>query len=135
MRILTDTEILQEVKHQMDNNETIDDIKCFINNMERNRQSFITIQEAILETDRCLQLIIERASKYGEAWRDTRISSLTDYVIMKYHRVNKLIDNPIENYSKIESDLQDMINYGLFCLIKLHDEQHKNQNNIKDVKK
>ena len=98
------------------------DILKFIKDKQAPRRNFPTLQEAIEEADICLQLIAKRAAKYGEAWKDTRMTSLVDYVLMKYHRVNTMASDPTTNREKLESDLRDMINYGYFCLIKLQEE-------------
>jgi len=43
---------------------------------------------------------------YGEAWRDMRVSSLTDLILQKLLRVKQI-------------DYQDMINYSIFAMIHL----------------
>jgi len=124
-KIKTDKEILDDLLKELQTRDNIRDAKSLISFVEEERalrHNFSTLQEAIEEADICLQLIAKRAVKYGEAWKDTRLTSITDYVTMKYHRLNKMVDNPVQNRDKIESDLRDMINYGLFSLIKLHKE-------------
>ena len=58
---------------------------------------------------------------YGEAWRDMRVSSMTDIVLMKLFRVKQIEDNQGATLVSegIEANYQDMINYAVFCLIKL----------------
>ena len=77
------------------------------------------------EISKCLALMRERDKKYGDSWKEARLTSLIDYVMMKFARVTKLSNNPKSNYDKIESDLQDAINYALFSLIKLREEVPK----------
>lgn len=66
-------------------------------------------------------LMFAKNHDYGEAWRDMRVSSMTDLILMKLYRVKQIEDNGgativsegfIGNY-------QDMLNYAVFCLIKL----------------
>ena len=66
-------------------------------------------------------LMLDKNHDYGEAWRDMRVSSMTDIILMKLFRVKQIEDNAgITIVSEgIEANYQDMINYSVFCLIKL----------------
>ena len=57
----------------------------------------------------------------GEAWRDMRISSLTDLILMKLLRVKQIEDNQglTEASEGVKANYQDMLNYSVFALIKL----------------
>lgn len=56
---------------------------------------------------------------YGEAWRDMRVSSLTDLILQKILRVKQIEDNQGRTIVSegIEANYQDMINYSVFALI------------------
>ncbi|MFO7719976.1 MAG: DUF1599 domain-containing protein [Gillisia sp.] len=56
---------------------------------------------------------------YGEAWRDMRVSSLTDLIIQKLLRVKQIEDNKGATLVSegIDANYQDMINYAVFALI------------------
>jgi hypothetical protein len=58
---------------------------------------------------------------YGEAWRDMRISSLTDLILMKLLRIKQIEDNKGETLISegVDANFHDMINYAIFALIKL----------------
>ncbi len=58
---------------------------------------------------------------YGEAWRDMRISSLTDLILMKLLRIKQIEDNNGETIISegTDANFYDMINYAIFALIKL----------------
>jgi hypothetical protein len=58
---------------------------------------------------------------YGEAWRDMRVSSLTDLILMKLLRIKQIEDNKGETIISegIDANFSDMINYAIFALIKL----------------
>lgn len=62
---------------------------------------------------------------YGEAWRNMRISSLTDIILMKLLRIKQIEDNKGKtNFSEgIDSNYFDIINYAAFALIKLEEEK------------
>lgn len=66
-------------------------------------------------------LLENKNHDYGEAWREMRVSSITDIILMKLLRVKQIEDNQgITIVSEgIEANYQDMINYAVFCLIKL----------------
>ena len=62
---------------------------------------------------------------YGEAWRDMRVSSLTDLILQKLLRVKQIEDNAGKTIVSegIDANYQDMINYAVFAMI--HLEQYK----------
>jgi hypothetical protein len=66
-------------------------------------------------------LLENKNHDYGEAWREMRVSSMTDIILMKLLRVKQIEDNQgVTLVSEgIEANYQDMINYAVFCLIKL----------------
>ncbi len=59
---------------------------------------------------------------YDEAWREMRVSSMTDIILMKILRVKQIEDNEGKTIISegIKSNYQDMMNYAVFCLIKLN---------------
>lgn len=68
------------------------------------------------------ELMINKNHDYGEAWRDMRISSLTDLILMKIHRTKQIEDNDGSTIISegIDANYYDMINYAVFSLIKLN---------------
>jgi|SRR5690625_4620733 len=66
-------------------------------------------------------LMLDKNHDYGEAWRGMRISSLTDLILTKLHRVKQIEDNQGETLVSegLEANYQDMLNYAVFALIKL----------------
>jgi hypothetical protein len=66
-------------------------------------------------------LLENKNHDYDEAWRDMRISSMTDIILMKLYRIKQIEDNAGKTIVSegIEANYQDMINYSVFCLIKL----------------
>jgi hypothetical protein len=65
---------------------------------------------------------------YDEAWRDMRISSLTDLILMKLFRTKQIEDNKGKTLISegIDANYLDMINYAVFALIKLDEEKSTN---------
>ena len=65
------------------------------------------------------QLMEDKNHDYGEAWREMRLSSLTDLILVKLFRVKQIEDNkekPLVS-EDIDANYQDMINYAVFALI------------------
>lgn len=58
---------------------------------------------------------------YGEAWRQMRLGSLTDLILMKLHRTKQIEDNRgVTLVSEgVDANYQDMLNYAVFALIKM----------------
>lgn len=69
-------------------------------------------------------LLADKNHDYGEAWRDMRISSITDIILMKLLRVKQIEDNQGETIVSegVIANYQDMINYSVFSLIMLKNE-------------
>ena len=67
------------------------------------------------------QLMEDKNHDYGEAWRDMRMSSLTDLILMKIFRVKQIEDNKGETLVSegVDANYMDMLNYAVFALIKL----------------
>jgi hypothetical protein len=68
------------------------------------------------------ELMFAKNHDYGEAWRDMRISSLTDLILMKLLRVKQIEDNKGQTLASegVKANYQDMLNYAVFALIKLN---------------
>jgi hypothetical protein len=69
------------------------------------------------------QLMEDKNHDYGEAWRDMRVSSLTDLILQKLLRVKQIEDNQGKTIVSegIEANYQDMINYAVFAMIHLNE--------------
>jgi hypothetical protein len=67
------------------------------------------------------QLMEDKNHDYGEAWRDMRVSSLTDLILMKIFRVKQIEDNAGKTIISegVDANYMDMINYAVFALIRL----------------
>ena len=69
------------------------------------------------------ELMENKNHDYGEAWRDMRVSSLTDLIIQKLLRVKQIEDNKGKTLVSegIDANYQDMINYAVFAVIHLNE--------------
>jgi len=66
-------------------------------------------------------LLQNKNHDYGEAWREMRVTSITDIILMKLLRVKQIEDNAGKTLVSegVKANYQDMINYSVFALIKL----------------
>jgi hypothetical protein len=67
------------------------------------------------------ELLQNKNHDYGEAWREMRVTSITDIILMKLLRVKQIEDNAGKTLVSegIKANYQDMINYSVFAMIKL----------------
>ena len=88
-------------------------------------QPDLNIDESIIEYNKNVEiakkLMMDKNHDYGEAWRDMRVSSLTDLILQKLLRVKQIEDNKGKTIVSegIDANYQDMINYACFALILL----------------
>lgn len=70
-------------------------------------------------------LMEDKNHDYGEAWRDMRVSSITDLILMKVFRTKQIEDNKGKTLISegIDANYLDMINYSVFALIKLEEQE------------
>ena len=73
-------------------------------------------------TNETLDLLMKKNHDYGEAWREMRVSSITDIILMKLLRVKQIEDNQGKTRISegVDANYHDMINYSVFALIKLN---------------
>ena len=70
---------------------------------------------------RATSLMLDKNHDYGEAWRMMRVSSMVDLILMKLRRIKQIEDNDGKTLISegVEGGYMDIINYSLFCLIRL----------------
>lgn len=70
------------------------------------------------------ELMLAKNHDYGEAWRDMRISSFTDLILMKLLRIKQIEDNRGKTLISegVDSGYRDIANYALFALIQLSEK-------------
>lgn len=83
----------------------------------------LTVKEVEKFYDSIIQetqnLLHQKNHDYSEAWRDMRISSITDIILMKIHRLKQIENNEGKTQVSegIEANYRDMLNYSVFALI------------------
>ncbi|MHC5353869.1 DUF1599 domain-containing protein [Myroides sp. LJL115] len=92
------------------------------------KQPDLTVEQATNLYDQKVKLTKElmedKNHDYGEAWRDLRVSSLTDLIIQKLLRVKQIEDNKGKTIASegVDANYQDMINYAVFAMIHLENK-------------
>ncbi|MDR1610233.1 MAG: DUF1599 domain-containing protein [Candidatus Symbiothrix sp.] len=83
-----------------------------------NKEALVLYDKFITETK---ELMYAKNHDYDEAWRNMRISSYTDMILMKIYRTKQIEINEGKTIVSegIDANYMDMINYSLFALIKL----------------
>jgi hypothetical protein len=105
-----------DLKHQ--NNENLD----------------LSLEEVTTHYDfhaqNALNLLLKKNHDYGEAWRQMRVSSMTDLILMKIKRIKQIEDNQGITVASegVEANYQDILNYSVFCLIQLNFLGDENNN-------
>ena len=68
-------------------------------------------------------LMLNKNHDYDEAWRNMRVSSLTDIILMKLLRIKQIEDNDgVTIVSEgLDANYYDIINYAIFALIQLEE--------------
>ena len=86
-------------------------------------QALSLYDKAIAQTKGLME---DKNFDYGEAWRDMRVSSLTDLILQKLLRVKQIEDNEGKTLVSegIAANYQDIINYAVFALIHLEVHTH-----------
>ncbi len=88
-------------------------------------QPDLELDQALLLYDETIaitkQLMCDKNHDYGEAWREMRVSSLTDLILQKLLRVKQIEDNKGKTLVSegIAANYQDIINYAVFAMIHL----------------
>lgn len=69
-------------------------------------------------------LMEQKNHDYGEIWRQMLVSTFTDMLLMRIHRMRQILDNEGKTHMSegVESNLMDMINYSVFALIQLKEK-------------
>lgn len=93
--------------------------------MTDNRNENLPLTEVIERYNQVVaetkELMFAKNHDYGEAWRDMRLTSLTDLILTKIYRVKQIENNDGQTVASegVKANYQDMLNYAVFALIKM----------------
>lgn len=73
------------------------------------------------------EVMVAKNTDYGDSWRKMRLSSITDQILVKAYRIRKLEESkePPKISEGVDAEYRDIINYCIFALIKLREEQER----------
>ncbi|HTM65231.1 MAG TPA: DUF1599 domain-containing protein [Flavipsychrobacter sp.] len=76
------------------------------------------------EAKKVQDLMLEKNHDYGEAWRDMGQQSFVDLILVKLLRIKQILSNDGKTTVSegIEANFADIVNYGIFALIKMSEE-------------
>lgn len=92
------------------------------NDLELNTSKILELYDKnILQTK---NLMLEKNHDYGEVWREMQVSTFTDMLLMRIHRMRQILENDGKTIASegIESNFSDMINYSVFALIRMSEK-------------
>lgn len=95
--------------------------------MEHEEKNTLDEYDEILKQVR--DIMIAKNADYGDSWREMRLSSITDQIIVKACRIRKLEESkePPKVSEGVEYEYRDIINYCIFALIKLKEKEKKSK--------
>lgn len=95
----------------------------FADEVDITKENALKLYDKYVEESKLLMLC--KNHDYGEAWRSMRVSSIADLILQKVHRTKQIEDNQGETIISegIDANYFDMLNYAVFSLIKLDEEE------------
>ena len=96
--------------------------KGFSENLDENKTEILKLYDDYAQ--KAKDLMLRKNHDYGEAWREMRISSITDLIYQKVLRTKQIEDNQGKTVASegIDANYYDMLNYAAFCLIKMMED-------------
>ena len=88
--------------------------------MEMDPKRVVSLYDEHVEA--CKNLMLTKNHDYGEAWRDMRVSTYTDLILMKILRTKQIEDKEGKTLISegIDANFSDMLNYAIFALIRIN---------------
>jgi hypothetical protein len=71
------------------------------------------------------ELMLQKNHDYGEAWRDMSQQSFVDLILVKLLRIKQILanDGKVSVSEGMDANFADIVNYGIFALIKLEESK------------
>ena len=82
------------------------------------RENYFTVAVGVMR-NRCADLLKLKTADYGDAWRDMRIESITDQILMKIERMRNIETQTPETAGEACVEIvKDIVNYAVFGVVK-----------------
>ncbi|MCF8231106.1 MAG: DUF1599 domain-containing protein [Bacteroidales bacterium] len=93
------------------------------NTIDMSYEEAMQLYEKYMENT--MELMTNKNHDYDEAWRNMRISSITDIILMRIFRIKQIEENQgtTQVSEGLEANYQDIINYAIFALIKMQENE------------
>lgn len=90
---------------------------------DKSVEEALDLYDAVIDEARAL--MIAKNHDYDEAWRSMRVLSYVDLILMKIERTKEIEDHKGKTIISegIDANYMDMINYSVFGIIKLTDDE------------
>jgi membrane-associated HD superfamily phosphohydrolase len=77
------------------------------------------------EAQKINHLMLQKNHDYGEAWRDMSQQSMVDLILVKLLRIKQILTNEGKTIVSegMDANFADIVNYGIFSLIKIKEEK------------
>lgn len=92
-------------------------------------ERFVSTDESLLQSfdsyiKKTKELMMQKNHDYGEIWRSMLVSTFTDMLLMRINRIHQILANKGQTLASegIDSNFMDMINYSIFALIRLSEQ-------------
>ena len=97
--------------------------KGFADDFKQDKEEILNLYDRF--ANEAKDLMLKKNHDYGEAWREMRISSITDLIYQKVLRTKQIEDNAGATLVSegVDANYFDMLNYAVFCLIKFSEEK------------
>lgn len=97
--------------------------KGFADDFRQDKEEILNLYDRF--ANEAKELMLKKNHDYGEAWREMRISSITDLIYQKVLRTKQIEDNAGATLVSegVDANYFDMLNYAVFCLIKFSEEK------------
>ena len=94
----------------------------FVDSVDLTPDEALTLYDKYAESS--YELMLKKNHDYGEAWRDMRVSSYTDFILTKIERIKEIEDLHGQTLVSegIGANYMDIINYAVFGVIKLNEQ-------------
>lgn len=88
-----------------------------VDDIDLDSKQVSTSYDAVIQEN--IRLLHQKNHDYSEAWRDMRISSITDIILMKLHRLKQIESNDgrTQVSEGVDANYRDILNYAVFALI------------------
>lgn len=98
-------------------------MQAYLNEDERSADMNVSVfmNNIYILKNQCADLLKQKTADYGDAWRDMRIESITDQILMKIERMRNIeTQSPETAREACVEIVKDIVNYAVFGIVKFN---------------